>query len=175
MQDRPFVKGFCAKGVRLFKSIDRVTDYGTGAAAVAAPADLPTGSFGDTARQLIGDWHDDLADTEWAPDLGQDIGSLTWFRGLTTLGLLCGFAISCLPDFGPIAGHQSAPLIGSRADQARSQMIAPLAYGGDTGVSMAATDAVRPLAQSPERPSVELVATLGRGDSLRRVDRKSAV
>jgi hypothetical protein len=31
------------------------------------------------------------------------------------------------------------------------------------------TDAVRPLAESPERPRSNPVATLGRGDSLRRV------
>ncbi|CAN0598902.1 unnamed protein product, partial [Laminaria digitata] len=40
---------------------------------------------------------------------------------------------------------------------------------------MAATDAVRPLAESPERPSIELVATLGRGDSLRRVLQRAGV
>ena len=62
-----------------------------------------------------------------------------------------------------------------RADQARSQTIAPIAYGSDTGIRMAATDAVRPLAQSPERPSIELVATLGRGDSLRRVLQRAGV
>ena len=36
--------------------------------------------------------------------------------------------------------------------------------GGDTGKRMAPTDAVEPLAESPERPIVDLRATLGRGD-----------
>ena len=149
-----------------------LAEDGFGAAAIAAPAPV---SFRETFSETLGDWQDRFADTDWVPDLGRDIGSFTWFRGLATLVLLCGVAISCLPDFGPISGHQKAALTGSRADQMRSQVIAPLAYGSDTGISMAATDAVRPLAQSPERPSIELVATLGRGDSLRRVLQRAGV
>lgn len=158
-------------------------NQGNGAATAsmqAAPVvvENPLGEkfpFGDKFREWFDHASDELADVEWVPDLGRDIGSVVWFRGLGTLVLLCGIAISCLPDFGPIAGHQNAPLIGSQADQARSQMIAPLAYGSDTGIRMAATDAVRPLAESPERPSVELVATLGRGDSLQRVLQRAGV
>lgn len=164
------------QGVRLFKSTDNLDDYGNGTAAVAAP--LPgiaplssTGNFSETLEN----WRERLTEVDWVPDLGRDIGSLSWFRGLATLAVLCGTAISCLPDFGPIAGHQAAPLTGTFADQARSQTIAPLAYGSDTGLRMAATDAVRPLAQSPERPSIELKATLGRGDSLRRVLQRAGV
>lgn len=54
-------------------------------------------------------------------------------------------------------------------------MIVPIAYGGDTGRHMAATDAVRPLAQTPERPQIELTATLGQGDSFARVLERSGV
>ena len=160
----------------MYKSIDNLDDYGTGAAALAPnrPA-LDTDAIGQGFTEKLHQWRDDLSEVEWVPDLGRDIGSLTWFRGLATLSLLCGTAIWALPDFGPIEGHQPAPLAGSQADNMHSQMIAPLAYGGDTGVRMAATDAVRPLAQSPERPSVALVATLGRGDSLRRVLQRAGV
>ena len=49
---------------------------------------------------------------------------------------------------------------------ARGQAIAPLAWGGDTGHRMAANDLVSPLAEAPERPHVELSATLGEGDAL---------
>jgi len=160
----------------LFKSIDNLDDYGTGAAALA---DRHPVFDGDAVRNGFSEkielWRDQLSDVDWVPDLGQDIGSFTWFRGLATLSLLCGVAIFCLPDFGPIEGHQPSALTGSQADNMRSQMIAPLAYGADTGVRMAATDAVRPLAQSPERPFVQLVATLGRGDSLRRVLQRAGV
>ena len=43
--------------------------------------------------------------------------------------------------------------------------IAPIAYGADTGRRMAPTDAVEALAESPERPIIDLRATFGRGDS----------
>ena len=163
------------RGVRLFKSIDDIELNGQGAAIAATnPLRSPLPEAPDF-REKIAEWRDHFAELDWVPDLGVDIGSPSWFRGLVTLTALCGFAISCLPDFGPISGHRPEPLSGFRADQARSQMIAPLAYGADTGIRMAATDAVRPLAESPERPSIELVATLGRGDSLRRVLQRAGV
>ena len=37
-------------------------------------------------------------------------------------------------------------------DEARAQSIGPLAWGGNTGQHMAATDLVAPLAEAPERP-----------------------
>jgi murein DD-endopeptidase MepM/ murein hydrolase activator NlpD len=162
-------------GVRLFKSIDNIAIEGPGAAAIAADAPLPDLGHGRTWREYYEHWFDRLSEVDWVPDLGMDIGSLSWFRGLASLGLLCSVALSCLPNFGPIEGHRTDPLTGHRADQARSQMIAPLAYGSDTGVRMAATDAVRSLAESPERPSIALVATLGRGDSLRRLLQRAGV
>lgn len=116
-----------------------------------------------------------LAVTDWVPDLGRDIGSFTWFRGVATLCLLCGVAISALPSFGPVAGVQPPVMSAGDAEILRSQMITPLAFGADTGSHMAATDAVRPLAASPERPSIELTATLGEGDSLRRVLQRAGV
>ncbi|MEP3224940.1 MAG: M23 family metallopeptidase [Parasphingorhabdus sp.] len=159
----------------MFKSIDMLADQGNGAAAIAADPPTPAFSLPEKWFGLPDHWLESISQIEWVPDLGRDIGSFTWIRGLITLSLLCGIAIACLPDFGPIRGHESAALTGFRADQARSQTIAPMAYGSDTGLRMAATDAVRPLAQSPERPSIELVATLGRGDSLRRVLQRAGV
>ncbi|MEJ6594612.1 M23 family metallopeptidase [Parasphingorhabdus sp.] len=159
----------------MFKSIDDIDMQVQGAAAIAANPlllSLPDSKF---SKEKLVQWREYVAEIDWVPDLGVDIGSAAWFRGLLTLTALCGFAFSSLPDFGPIAGHRADPLSGYRADQARSQMIAPLAYGSDTGIRMAATDAVRPLAESPERPSIELVATLGRGDSLHRVLQRAGV
>jgi hypothetical protein len=51
----------------------------------------------------------------------------------------------------------------------------PLALGADTGRRMAATDAVQPLNDAPERPSVDLVATLGLGDGFTRVLERAGV
>ncbi len=126
-------------------------------------------------RDTLTDWRYRLADVDWVPDLGVDIGSQSWFRGVGTLVLLCGTTLSQLPDFGPINGEQRRPLTGSEADFAQTQTIMPLAFGSDTGASMGATDAVAPLAASPERPSIELTATLGQGDSLRRVLQRAGV
>lgn len=178
--------------MQLFKSIDILADQGMGTAAYAAGAPAPDTfkpspkpapsaptkpafSLPGNLTGTIDEWRERFAQTDWVPDLGRDIGSFTWFRGLATLTLLCSGALSCLPDFGPINGHENAPLTGLYADRARSQIIAPLAYGSDTGIRMAATDAVRPLAESPERPYIELVATIGRGDSLQRVLQRAGV
>jgi murein DD-endopeptidase MepM/ murein hydrolase activator NlpD len=60
-------------------------------------------------------------------------------------------------------------------EEARAQTIAPLAWGADTGRHMAATDAVIPLANAPERPTLDLVATLGEGDSFQRALERAGV
>ena len=46
-------------------------------------------------------WRDRLAELDLVPDLGDDIGSIRWFRGLGTLTALSVFALALLPDFGP--------------------------------------------------------------------------
>lgn len=103
---------------------------------------------------------------DWVPDLGARIGSLTWWRGLLTCTALCGAAILTAPGIRPIPGRVAAPLAGGAWEEARPLSIAPLALGGGTGRRMAASDIVRPLAETPERPIVELTATLGDGDRL---------
>ena len=120
-------------------------------------------------------WRDRLADLDLVPDLGEDIGSARWFRGLGTLTTLSIFAFALLPDFGPVYGAQSAIATESEFEEARAQMIMPIAYGSDSGRRMAATDAVVALAGSPERPRIELTATLGRGDSFARVLQRAGV
>ena len=160
----------------MYKHIDIISDHGGGGvAALAAHGNALDNGLSRGIGEFVDDWREKLHDIDWVPDLGRDIGSFTWFRGVATLGLLCGTAISVIPDFGPIQAHVPSIMVGERADQIRSQSIAPLAYGSDTGIRMAATDAVRPLANSPERPSIELVATIGSGDSLRRVLQRSGV
>ncbi|HWW57991.1 MAG TPA: M23 family peptidase, partial [Sphingopyxis sp.] len=119
-------------------------------------------------------WRDRLAQLDLVPDLGDNIGSAEWWRGLATLTLLCGIAIATFPGIRPIEiGGTAAGA--SDFNEARAQMIVPLAFGGDTGRHMAATDAVRPLTQTPERPQIELTATLGSGDSFARLLERSGV
>ena len=128
----------------------------------------------DAAPEPAPSWRDRLALLDLVPDLGDNIGSGEWWRGLATLTLLCGAAISTFPGVKPLE-QPAVALNAADFTEARAQMIVPLAFGGDTGRHMAATDAVRPLAQTPERPQIELTATLGAGDSFARVLERSGV
>jgi murein DD-endopeptidase MepM/ murein hydrolase activator NlpD len=101
---------------------------------------------------------------DWAPDLGAQIASRDWWRGLATFTALCSTAWLLAPGFPPLVGATPAPLDGAAWEETRAQGIAPLAWGADTGHRMAANDLVAPLAEAPERPTVELNATLGEGD-----------
>jgi murein DD-endopeptidase MepM/ murein hydrolase activator NlpD len=142
----------------------------THALAPAGPIPLPA------EEQLS--WLDRLRhwsmDVDWTPDLGTDIGSRRWWRGFATVALLCTAAGTAWPGIAPIDAH-AAPLRADDWDAARAQTIAPMAWGSDTGVRMAATDVVRPLANTPERPRIELTATLGQGDSFARLLERSGV
>lgn len=120
-------------------------------------------------------WRDRLAQLDLVPDLGDNIGSAEWWRGLATLTLLCGTAIATFPGIQPLRTAGTPALDAADFNEARAQMIVPLALGGDTGRHMAATDAVRPLTQTPERPQIELTATLGSGDSFARLLERSGV
>ncbi|WP_199857401.1 M23 family metallopeptidase [Sphingomonas sp. EC-HK361] len=105
------------------------------------------------------------AQIDWVPDLGAQIGSRTWWRGLATCTALCAATWVMSPGLDrPIVGETPAPLAGAEWEEARTQAIAPLGLGADTGRRMAANDLVRPLAETPERPIIELTATLGDGD-----------
>lgn len=111
---------------------------------------------------------------DWTPDLGHDIGSRRWWRGLGTLSCLCAVAVACWPGMEPVLASE-VPMRASDWNMARAQAITPLAWGADTGRRMAATDIVQPLAIAPERPRIELAATMGQGDSFSRLLERSGV
>jgi murein DD-endopeptidase MepM/ murein hydrolase activator NlpD len=97
-------------------------------------------------------------------DLGTDIGSARWWRGLATCIALITTSCLLAPPLRPLpamTGHLQSTAVW---EQSRALAIAPLAFGGDTGRRMAATDAVQRLAQAPERPTLDLLATIGQGD-----------
>ena len=100
-----------------------------------------------------------------------------WWRGLATLTLLCGAALA------PSAGLQADcgwrhPLhsIPPIATNSRAQMIIPLALGARHRPPHGArpTRCAR-LRRTPERPQIELDATLGSGDSFARLLERSGV
>jgi len=69
-----------------------------------------------------------------------------------------------------------APALGERQQQEMHiQAIAPEAYGADTGRRVAATGLVERLADTPERPQIQVSATLGTGDGFARVLQRAGV
>ena len=110
-----------------------------------------------------------------APDLARDIGSARWFRGFGTMLALGAVAFAFWPDLSPLRAAPPMNIDAQARDEYRSQMIMPLALGADSGRHMGATAAVTPLRSAPERPRVELLATLAQGDSFARMLQRSGV
>jgi murein DD-endopeptidase MepM/ murein hydrolase activator NlpD len=140
--------------------------------AGGAGARAPGTSFGGrrlvplAERGVLDRWRIAATQTDWVPDLGQRIGSRTWWRGLATCTALCGAAWMLSPGWRPILGYSAPALQGGAWEEARTQSIAPLALGASTGRRMAAGALVRPLAETPERPQIDLTAALSDGDTL---------
>ena len=135
----------------------------------ALPRTLPPRTFGTRARTLA------ARDFDLVTDLGVRIGSKEWFRGFAICAGLCYAAWSLGPTFEPIPGASAAPLPQAEWEEARALSISPLALGADTGRRMAPNDAVQPLLDTPERPRLELKATLGRGDGFARALERAGV
>ena len=116
-----------------------------------------------------------IAALDLAPDLGSEIGSKRWFRGLGTFVGLTAAALAFWPTFAPLEAAPPARIDDAVRDEFRSQMILPLALGADSGRHMGATSLVEPLADAPERPTLDMVATLAKGDSFERMLRRAGV
>ncbi|WP_258319787.1 M23 family metallopeptidase [Qipengyuania flava] len=110
-----------------------------------------------------------------APDLGSEIGSKRWFRGLGTFIGLTAAALAFWPSFAPLEAASPARVDDAVRDEYRSQMILPLALGADSGRHMGATPLVEPLTEAPERPQFDMVATLAKGDSFERMLHRAGV
>jgi len=120
------------------------------------------------ASQALGGW-------DIAPDLSNGVGSRRWLRGAATLAALSAAAFAAWPGFSPVKAAPAMRIEDRVRDEFRSQMIMPLALGGDSGRRMGATPAVHELARAPERPSIELTATLTQGDGFERMLRRAGV
>lgn len=110
-----------------------------------------------------------------APDLAQNIGSREWLRGAATLVGLCAVSLALWPDIQPLKAAPAMAIDNAARDEFRSQMIMPLALGADSGRHMGATSAVSRLANAPERPRLDLEATLAQGDSFSRMLERAGV
>ena len=146
--------------------------------AEPAPLKLRRGRRKDwrqLAHELRYDHLPALRDVDWVPDLALDIGSGRWLRGMTTMIGLSAVALLFWPSFDAVEAAPAMRVDGGVRDEFRSQMIMPLALGGDSGRRMGASAAVIPLANAPERPTLQLVATLGQGDSFGRMLQRAGV
>lgn len=109
-------------------------------------------------------------------DLAEDIGSARWYRGLGTMAALGVVAIAFWPDFSAVDAAPVMRVESAERDEFRSQMILPLAAGGESGRHMAADPRkVMPLSAAPERVSIQMVATLAQGDSFARMLQRAGV
>lgn len=166
----------------LFKPGD-MADGGTGALAGAGAAlsvtqvatDEADGSLRQRLREQARALEARCHRIDFAPDLAEDIGSRRWFRGLATLIGLSATAFAFWPDFTAVETASAMPLDPAQHDEFRSQIIMPLALGGDSGSRMGPDARVLPLAAAPERPRVELTATLAAGDSFARMLQRAGV
>jgi murein DD-endopeptidase MepM/ murein hydrolase activator NlpD len=138
----------------------------------SVPQNLPAPDSWAERWRAISDWADHV---DWAPDLGTDIGSLTWLRGVVSCAMLCATAIVLAPRLEPLQAYSAPAVSGDAWEETRALSIAPLAWGSDTGRRMAANDRVMPLGESPERPTLDLTATLGQGDGFARVLERAGV
>lgn len=158
------------------------TDFGIGQAGGAGSVALGSpghvfvrpvrGSYKPTWREAVSDWAHRV---DLTPDLGHAPFTRTWWRGLATCTALCTTMLLAAPGIEPIEGTNGRPLSAVQFDQLRSQMITPLALGADTGGRMGPTSAVAPLTHTPERPTVELDAVIGIGDSFGRMLQRAGI
>lgn len=154
-------------------------EHGFGQAGLSATLTLNRALELPVPRTGLAGRFDDIS--EWAssfdlvPDLGANIGSFSWLRGMLTCTALCLMPMTLFPKARPIPVGASAPASGDAWEETRAQTIAPAAWGSDTGKRMAATDAVVPLNNAPERPTLELTAALGQGDGFARVLERAGV
>ncbi|WP_245228729.1 M23 family metallopeptidase [Pontixanthobacter sp. CEM42] len=116
-----------------------------------------------------------LEKVDLTPDLAESIGSKRWFRGLGTMLGLSAIALAMWPDFSPLEAAPVMDVNDSVRDEFRSQMIMPLALGADSGRHMGATPTVVELQSAPERPQLDMLATLARGDSFGRMLQRAGV
>ena len=116
----------------------------------------------------------DWSAIDWTPDLAENIGTRRWMRGLATFAGLGLVTLAFWPNFE----LEAAPAVYADVpvrDEYRSQMIMPMALGGESGRRMAASPQVMPVGAAPERDRIELAAVLGQGDSLARLLQRAGV
>lgn len=110
-----------------------------------------------------------------ASNLAHEIGSASWFRGLGKLVGLSGLALALWPGFQPVQSASATVLDDTASAEFRTNTLQPLAQGGSMGRRMDVTAAVVSIPAAPERPFIELTATLGQGDRFAQMLQRAGV
>ena len=103
-------------------------------------------------------------DLDLRVDLGRDLFSARWWRGLGTLLALTVVVALLAPGLEPLPGERAEWFDAPEAEQWNALGIGGLAAGSQTGLPMAETGAVEPLAQAPVRTRVALFGAIGPGN-----------
>ncbi|MCY7271955.1 MAG: M23 family metallopeptidase [Sphingomonas bacterium] len=109
-----------------------------------------------------------------AVDLGEELFSRTWWRGLASLGALCTAAALTAPDFGPLPAGHPTRLTGDARDQWQAVGVDSIARGSASGLRMAPGARVVPIDTAPERAAIDLFVTLGQDGLARSLVRLGA-
>lgn len=109
------------------------------------------------------------------PDLAENVGTAAWFRGLGALIGLILLASMFWPRFAPLEAASLVVLDEAAQLEFRAQSLRPLTAGAMQGRHFAAGDTVRRLPAAPERPVIELAATIGDNDSLLQMLQRAGV
>ncbi|QIG81630.1 M23 family metallopeptidase [Stakelama tenebrarum] len=151
----------------MFLRNDHGYDLGGGANALSNPRTAEPVAPAKSKAGLSHKLRARFPDFELVPDLGSRIGSLQWYRGVATCVGLCAVTLLMAPGLeDPIYGYVPPALQGEEWEAARVQAISPLADGAKTGYDMAATGLVAPLADTPERPIIDLTTKISSGGTL---------
>jgi murein DD-endopeptidase MepM/ murein hydrolase activator NlpD len=114
--------------------------------------------------------------TDLTVDLGDSIGTRPWWLGLAACTSLCAATIALGTMVPAIPSLQRTTLTPAQHEAMLPQAIAPLALGGTTGsLARSSPRLVEPLAEAPERPRLELSATITGRDGFDRVLRRAGV
>jgi len=112
---------------------------------------------------------------DFAQDLKHGIGSARWWRGLAVMVVLMLAALGLRPGLAPLQAATAMRADNEAMEEYRSQMVMPLASGGEAGRHMGATRLAVVVSGAPAHSRVELVATLGVADTFRQMLQRAGV
>lgn len=110
-----------------------------------------------------------------APDLAENVGTRGWFKSLALLVCLILLALMFWPRFAPLEAAQSVAIDETAQREFRAQALRSFAAGAMQGRHFAAGESVTRLPAAPERPMIQLFATIGENDSMPRMLQRAGV